>query len=81
MKPTFRKRVIVTRRWDSPSIEVFVHAEAVGASMDLDAFTNAVLDIIGSPALILTRAQLRGKITNAMADVATEMKDKTRYVV
>lgn len=74
-------KVVVSRKWDKPEIEAYLHSDAVGARIELSAFINALAAEVGKPLFILTPEQLRTKMLDASARVLAEMKDATKFVV
>lgn len=70
-------KVVVSRNWDNPNIELFINAASVGARMELYDFINAVLEEVGNPTLLVTKAALNKKISEATAKVVAEMKNQT----
>jgi hypothetical protein len=73
-------KVIVSRQWQHPQINVFVDAKEVGAEIDLDDFLLAMLEIVGKPTYIMTREQLKKKVFAAKEEIVTELKKATVHV-
>jgi hypothetical protein len=78
---TARTKVVICRLWNKPAIEAYVYSDQVGTRMDLDDFAIAVCEEVGSPLLILTKAQLLVRVQEAIKVVSAEMKSTTTYVV
>jgi hypothetical protein len=76
------KTVLTTsRKWSNPQIESFVSSEEVGASIEIDAFLDALVESIGNPTLLVTKAKLREKLGAATQEVLKELRDSTKFVV
>lgn len=72
-----KSTITVSRKWNNPSIVSFVDANEIGSTMLLDEYLEAVLQIVGSPTFVLTRAQLAEKVKSASTQVVEEMKRAT----
>lgn len=76
-------KVTILRRWSSPLITINVSIDAISIEMSLDDFVMALTDEVaeplvrnvvqaaGSPALILTKAQLENKLVQAIESQAS----------
>lgn len=73
--------VVISRRWDNPTINVYLEKEEIKLEMSLDDYIKAILTEIGSPALVLTTAQLAAKMKTARAVVELEMKHASTFAV
>jgi len=71
------EKVVVSRNWNNPNIELFINAASVGARMEVSDFITAVVEEIGNPTLLVTKAALIKKINEAAAKVVAEMKNQT----
>ena len=69
--------ITVSRKWGNPTIAAFVDTHEVGATMYLDEFIESLLAEVGSPTMIMTRAQLAAKVKAAASTVVDEMKRAT----
>jgi hypothetical protein len=76
-----KTKIVVSRKWQEPEIELFVNQTEVGAKMSLNDFKLAVHAHIGSPALLMTKAQMLTALDAAITAVVTEMKDNTKHIV
>jgi len=76
-----RTKIVVSRQWAHPSIEAFVHSDAVGARMELNDFVAALAHEVGNPAMIFTKAQMYERLKAAAEAVSAEMKCATSHVV
>lgn len=74
---TYRQKVVVSRKWNSPNITVFITDEEIGIAMSLDNWIEAVVSEIGNPTLMVTKAQLKDNLIKAAEAIATEMKQST----
>jgi hypothetical protein len=75
-----KERVVVSRAWRNPEIRVFASNVEVGADMDMETFLRTLVDIMGNPTMLVTRAQLLGKMLAAKDQVVEEMKRSTIHV-
>jgi hypothetical protein len=73
-------KVVVSRQWHNPQINVFVDAKEVGSEIDLDDFILAMLEIVGKPTYIMTREQLKTKVFAAKQTIVEELKKATVHV-
>lgn len=69
--------ITVSRKWNNPTIAAFVDTHEVGATMYLDEFIDSLLEEIGSPTFIMTKAQLASKVKTAATTIVDEMKRAT----
>jgi hypothetical protein len=75
-----RTLVTVIRKWSSPEIRMHINNDEIGLRMTMDDFVAALadeaaehlasrlLELLGSPAFIMTRAQLAKRVTDALED-------------
>lgn len=75
-----KSTLTVCRKWNNPTIMAFVDNTEIGATMILDDYLNAVLQIVGSPTFVMTKAQLAEKVKAASDQVISEMKRATVHV-
>lgn len=61
-------------------IELFVSLKSIGARMELHNFIDHVLAEMGTPALLLTKAQLAKRLVEACDVVVGQMKRETILV-
>ena len=73
--------IVVSRKWTNPQIEAFLDAAGVGARMDLDAFLDALIEEVGNPTTLVTKAGLRTRLIAAKEAVIKELRDATTHVV
>lgn len=76
-----RTKIVVSRKWSKPQIEAFVSQEEVGASIDLDEFIAAVVEEIGNPTTLVTKAGLKSKLEIAAEAVLSELRHSTKFVL
>lgn len=70
-------KVIVSRFWHHPEIHLNVTDELISVAMPLDDFIRALVSEAGSPALVMTAAQLQNKLEIAAQKVVSGMKKET----
>jgi hypothetical protein len=73
--------VLVSRQWHSPAISVGISGEGIAIALALPDFLAALVTELGSPATILTRAQLAARLETAAARVVQGMKAETARVI
>lgn len=76
-----RTKLVTSRKWKNPEIEAFVSPEEVGARIDVEAFLDALVEEVGNPTTLLTKAGLRARLAAAKDTIVKELKDATKYVV
>jgi hypothetical protein len=74
-------KLITSRKWTSPAIEAFINSEEVGARLDLTAFLDAIVEEVGNPTMLVTKAALRARLEAASEAVLHELRATTKYVV
>ena len=75
-----KEKVVVSRQWNNPTIRAYMNLQEVGAEVSLDEFVSALLTIVGSPTMVMTRAQLAAKVTAAKDQIVDELKRATVHV-
>ena len=75
-----RTLVTVIRKWSNPDIMMHINNDEIGIKLELDAFvaaladeaaeplTEKLLELVGSPTFIMTKAQLAKRLTEALED-------------
>lgn len=76
-----RTIVQVSRKWGDTPIEAFISEEGVGARVTLASYLNALVEEVGNPSMVMTKAGLLTRLTSASEVVLAEMKSATRAVV
>lgn len=72
--------VIVSRKWKHPSIEAFMSMEEIGAKMSIEDVLVALVEEMGNPTMMITKAQLLARLQGAWSVVEAEIKEATRFV-
>jgi hypothetical protein len=73
--------VLVSRKWDHPSITIDVSSAGIGIGMSLESFLVALARETKNPALAMTRGQLLRRLVVAAEVVTQSMKDETGRVM
>lgn len=73
--------VVVSRRWNNPTITIDVTADEIAIAMPIEQFLEAAALEVGNPVGILTGGQLRNKLLAAAEVVIDAMKQETRRVI
>lgn len=73
-------KVVVCRLWKNTEISAFVDSEGVGAHVKLEDFLTQVIERVGNPTLLVTKAQLKERMLAASVDMLEEMKRTTVHV-
>ena len=73
--------VLVSRQWGPHPITVTVTDEAIGIAMPLDEYVAALLEQVGSPVGIFTKAQLGDRVRSASETIVGAMKHTSTGVV
>lgn len=75
-----RHKIVVSRKYHGTQIEAFLTDE-LGARMDLDDFLDALVEEVGNPTMVFTKASLKAKLKFSSIAVIDEMKKATVHVV
>ena len=75
-----KEKIVISREWNNPTIRAYMSSKEVGAEVDLDEFLTAILTIVGSPTMVMTRTQLANKVFDAKERVVVELKKATVHV-
>jgi hypothetical protein len=70
-------KVVVSRQWHKPIINVFIDAKEIGSEIELDDFLLAMLDVVGKPTYMFTREQLKKAVFAAKEQIIQELKKAT----
>lgn len=73
-------KVVVSRKWNGPAIEAFYNIDEVGAACSVEDFINVLVEEVGNPTLLVTKAKLKEKLVAGWLKLEGELKDATRYV-
>lgn len=74
------EKIVVSRQWNNPQIRAFMNASEVGAEMDLQLFLGTLVEVMGNPTMLVTKAQLLSKLNDASEQILIEMKKATVHV-
>lgn len=69
--------ICITRQWADPGIRIEVTGEGIGISTPLNVFLGVLAEQMGSPAMLLTRAALLARLTQAADATVLKMKNET----
>jgi len=75
-----KEKIVVSREWSNPTIRAYMSVADVGAEVGLDDFITALLHIVGSPTMVMTKGQLAAKVIAAKDQIVTELKKATVHV-
>lgn len=75
-----KTKLITSRKWKNPGIEAFVSDEEIGARIDITDFIDALVEEVGNPATLMTKAGLKAKLEAASLSVLKELRSTTRFV-
>ena len=78
---TYTSRVVVKRlrQKGSIDIEVIIDNDGIYITVALDKYLEYIVDLVGNPALLVTKSQLHNKIKQASEQVTQLMKDASMY--
>lgn len=74
------EKVIVSRKWKEPEITTFVDVEQVGSSISLDNYLISLVEEIGNPTMIVSKAALLKRLQDASSVVVIELKKTTIHI-
>ena len=78
---TEKEQVVISRHWNNPHIRVTVTNALIGIEMLLEDYITAVVEEMGNPTKLVTRAQLKKQMTAASEEVCRKMKQATTKVM
>ena len=73
-------KIVVSRKWNNPTIEAFYNSEDVGAACSVSDFIDVLIEEVGNPTLLVTKAALKAKMLSGWEKLEKELKDSTKYV-
>jgi len=73
-------KIVVSRKWANPTIEAFYDIEGVGSACSVSDFLDVLVEEVGNPTLLVTKAALRAKLQSGWEKLEKELKDSTKYV-
>jgi hypothetical protein len=79
-KITPKQVVTISRKWNNPEIMAFMDDVEVGAQVGLSDFVEAMVRVMGSPTMILTKKQLRERMFDSCHEVLEEVKRATNHL-
>ena len=62
-------------------IETYITSGEIGSKINLTDYITALIEEIGNPSMILTKASLKSKIEVATEAILFEMRAATKHVV
>jgi hypothetical protein len=72
--------LVTSRQWNAPQIETYCTTAEIGSKIAIDDVIEALVEQIGNPTALVTKAQLRSKLTLAFDQIVLELKNATKYV-
>jgi hypothetical protein len=76
---TEKNLIVVSRVFGNPNVEVDLTVEGIAIKLAVSKFLAAMVEDVGNPTLLVTKAQLLKALTAAAETVVTDMKqDSTR---
>ena len=75
------KTVVVSRKWNSPTISITVCDKEIRAEMSLADFLVSLAEHVGNPTMLVTKTALKTKLRGAADAVTSEMKSATRHAM
>ena len=76
-----RDVVVISREWSKPEIKIQVNSNGIALAISLDDFVTALAAEVGSPTLLLTKAQLAAKMDFAKQVVLEKVKQESKQVM
>lgn len=74
---TLIEKIVVSRKWNSPNIELFLDSDEIGIKISVVDFLDALVIEVGNPTLLVTKNALRLKLEDATNKIVAEMKNQT----
>lgn len=71
------EKIVVSRKWNNPNIEIFLNTTEVGARIELFKFLELLVLEIGNPTLLVTKSALSNKLQEATDKIVSELKNQT----
>jgi hypothetical protein len=69
-----KAKIVVGRKWNNPEIYVKVTDNEIDMAVNSADFINALVEELGSPALIMTKEGLKARLRDAFTKVLSEIK-------
>lgn len=73
--------VVISRNWNNPSISIKVTLDGISLATDLNDFMAALVEEMGNPTMLVTKAQLAARIELARAAVVEKIKAESVKVM
>ena len=73
--------VTISRHWRKPEIHTTVTTKEIALSIKLEDYLSALVEELGSPWSIMTKAQLAEKLRVASATVVSKVKRESTKVM
>ena len=75
------QKLVIAREWSHPEIHVWISDESIGMRMGVQDYLIALVEEVGNPTLLLTKAQLLEKLKAANNTVTASVKGYSKAVV
>lgn len=75
------ERVIICRKWNEADIKAYVTNKEIGSEMAVDEYLEALVQQVTNLSFTFTKATLLAKLKEGHNNIATEMKQVTKYIV
>ncbi len=76
-----KTKVVVCRKWHNPSIETWVSNKEIGMAMSVDDYLTALVEEVGNPTMMFTKATLLAKLKSASPAVISGIKETSKEIV
>lgn len=76
-----KQMVVVSRKWNNPSIQMWVNDKEIGLAMTASEFLDSLVAEVGNPTLLVTKQMLRNALEQAANKVFDEMKSHSTKIV
>lgn len=70
-------KLIISRFWDNPTIEVYVDSQKIEVRMSVEDFLKAIVAEIPHPSATMTRSKLEAQILKVLPVVLNKAKEAT----
>jgi hypothetical protein len=67
-------KFVVSRKWNNPTINITMNSKEIALEMDAKEFLGTLVEIVGNPTFLVTKAQHLSKLNEAMEQVVEEVK-------
>ena len=76
-----KEKLVVKKMWNNPTISMTMDNEALTIGMFYDDYLNALVETLGNPTTLVTKAQLKKKLLEAHNVVVGQLKKETRHFI